>query len=220
VFAALADPTRRWMLEALMREGSTSVPALTAELSITRQAVAKHVAVLDEAGLLEREPEGGREVHYRLREGALSQAAAWIGEAEHAWEARLGRLKGAVEKAPPGGYQRPQPGTLLARSRSGTYGDLLGQHLDGGLRAREQVLIPAWMLGCSTLRGDDHPAVAVGAMNQRCGSRLARVAPHCGQQENRGAAPVVAVLATGFPIDADMLGPEQIVVRICHSRRF
>ncbi len=99
MFAALADPTRRWMIEALMREGTTSVPALSSELPISRQAVAKHVAALDEAGLLERAPGAGREVRYRLRAGALQSASAWLGEAQAAWDARLGRLKASVEGA-------------------------------------------------------------------------------------------------------------------------
>jgi len=98
VFAALADPTRRWMLEALLREGSTSVPALAAELPISRQAVAKHVAALDEAGMLEREPGGGREVRYRLRAGALEPASSWLRDAEAAWDGRLARLKRSVER--------------------------------------------------------------------------------------------------------------------------
>lgn len=100
VFAALADPTRRWMVESLLRQGTTSVPSLTSELAMSRQAVAKHVAVLDEAGLLERSPDRGREVHYRLRAGALTSAAAWIEEAEQSWDGRLGRLKETLEKAP------------------------------------------------------------------------------------------------------------------------
>jgi DNA-binding transcriptional ArsR family regulator len=99
VFAALADPTRRLMIEALLREGTTSVPALTDALPISRQAVAKHLATLDHAGLIERTPAGGREVRYRLRNGALQSAAAWLIEAEAAWERRLGRLKDAVERA-------------------------------------------------------------------------------------------------------------------------
>jgi predicted transcriptional regulator len=60
VFAALADPTRRWMLQSLLRERSTSVPALAAELPISRQAVAKHIATLDEAGLLASQAAGAR----------------------------------------------------------------------------------------------------------------------------------------------------------------
>jgi DNA-binding MarR family transcriptional regulator len=87
------------MLDALMRDGSTSVPALTAELPITRQAVAKHLATLVGAGLIEREPDppSGREVHYRLRPGALQPAVSWMAEADAAWAARLDRLKAALE---------------------------------------------------------------------------------------------------------------------------
>ena len=97
VFAALSDPTRRWMVETLLREGSTSVPALTSALPISRQAVAKHPATLDEAGLVERSPAAGREVRYSLRAGALAPAASWLREAEAAWDDRLARLKDAVE---------------------------------------------------------------------------------------------------------------------------
>ena len=82
VFGALADPTRRSVIDALLRDGTTSVPALTAELPISRQAVAKHLATLDEAGLVERVPGAGREVRYRLAEG---------------WDNRLQRLKRLVE---------------------------------------------------------------------------------------------------------------------------
>jgi DNA-binding transcriptional ArsR family regulator len=97
VFAALSDPTRRLMLERMLREGSTSVPALSAVLPITRQAVAKHLSTLDHAGLVERAPAAGREVRYRLRAGALTPASAWMARAESAWDDRLARLKDAVE---------------------------------------------------------------------------------------------------------------------------
>jgi DNA-binding transcriptional ArsR family regulator len=98
VFGALADSTRRQMLDTLMRDGWTSVPALTADLPITRQAVAKHLAALTGAGLVEREPvHQGREVHYRLKPGALDPATAWIREADEAWASRLNRLKTTVE---------------------------------------------------------------------------------------------------------------------------
>ncbi len=86
------------MIESLLREGTTSVPRLTAELPITRQAVAKHLVTLDHAGLVERAPASGREVRYRLRDGALLSASAWLAETEAAWERRLARLKGAVER--------------------------------------------------------------------------------------------------------------------------
>jgi DNA-binding transcriptional ArsR family regulator len=98
VFAALADPTRRLMLQALLDEGTTTVPALTAALPISRQAVAKHLRTLDRAGLVQRAPSSGREVRYRLRRGALAQATAWLAAADAAWDGRLDRLKSAVER--------------------------------------------------------------------------------------------------------------------------
>jgi DNA-binding transcriptional ArsR family regulator len=97
VFAALADPTRRVILQKLLSEGTTTVPVLTAALPITRQAVAKHLSTLDDAGLVERAPNAGREVRYRLREGALASASAWLRDAEAAWDDRLTRLKDVLE---------------------------------------------------------------------------------------------------------------------------
>ena len=100
IFAALADPTRRRMVDALLRDGTTSVPALTAAFPMTRQAVAKHLATLGEAGLVERvtDPaQPGREVRYRLADGALDPASAWMREAEAAWSTRLSRLKASLE---------------------------------------------------------------------------------------------------------------------------
>ena len=97
VFAALADPTRRQVVEALVRDGTTSVPALTQALPITRQAIAKHLTTLDDAGLIERAPAPGREVRYRLRDGGLIPAAAWIRQTESAWDDRLARLERSFE---------------------------------------------------------------------------------------------------------------------------
>jgi biotin operon repressor len=85
------------MVRQLLCDGTTSVPALTAVLPITRQAVAKHLATLDHAGLVERERARGREVRYRLRSGALAPASAWLHDAEADWEKRLTRLKNALE---------------------------------------------------------------------------------------------------------------------------
>jgi DNA-binding transcriptional ArsR family regulator len=99
VFSALSDPTRRRMLDAMLADGTTSVPRLTAQLPISRQAVAKHLAALDQAGLIERVGGDriGREVRYQLRPQALRSAATWLSEADAAWEQRLGRLKRMVE---------------------------------------------------------------------------------------------------------------------------
>jgi DNA-binding transcriptional ArsR family regulator len=97
VFGALADPTRREILGSLLSDGSTSVPALTDEFPITRQAIAKHLTALTDAGLVQREPGRGREVRYRLRPDALESASAWIREADAAWSGRLDRLKSSLE---------------------------------------------------------------------------------------------------------------------------
>ena len=97
IFSALADPTRRQVVETLLAEGETSVPALTGRLPMTRQAVAKHLGALDEAGLLVRSPGKGREVRYALRPGALAPAADWVRRAEADWDQRLVRLKRTVE---------------------------------------------------------------------------------------------------------------------------
>jgi DNA-binding transcriptional ArsR family regulator len=97
VFAALADPTRRLMLQELLSAGTTSVPALSAVLPISRQAVAKHLSTLDHAGLVERAPARGREVRYQLRAGALTPAARWLNETQQAWDERLGRLRESLE---------------------------------------------------------------------------------------------------------------------------
>ena len=99
VLAALADPTRRAIVETLVREGSTSVPLLRESFPITRQALAKHLATLGDAGLVERaEGVGGREVRYRLRPGALHPTARWLQATDAAWDDRLIRLKRAVEE--------------------------------------------------------------------------------------------------------------------------
>jgi DNA-binding transcriptional ArsR family regulator len=112
LFGALSDPTRRHVLETLLEAGSTSVPRLAAELPISRQAVAKHLATLSDAGLVERVSGPGREVAYRLAPGALRPAASWIQEADRAWGERLERLRRSVE----GPEQRaPQPGGGAAR---------------------------------------------------------------------------------------------------------
>ena len=97
IFGALSDPTRRAMLETLLSEGSTSVPALSAQLPISRQAVAKHMAVLDEAGLVQRADARGREVLYQLAPRALAPAVDWMTRADAAWAGRLERLKRAAE---------------------------------------------------------------------------------------------------------------------------
>ena len=91
VFAALADPTRRAMLRSLQAQPSLTASRLADELPITRQAVAKHLAALSSAGLVEGHREG-RETRYVLTPAPLSEAMDWMADVGGLWDARLRRL--------------------------------------------------------------------------------------------------------------------------------
>jgi DNA-binding transcriptional ArsR family regulator len=92
VFDVLADPTRRHLVEALaLREASAT--ELAAELPVTRQAVAKHLTAMRNAGLVESR-KSGRETLYRLDPEPLDEAVAWIARVGGEWDARLTRLRG------------------------------------------------------------------------------------------------------------------------------
>ena len=91
VFAALADPTRRWIVQQLARSGSTTPTALAAALPISRQAVSRHLRVLTESDLVTVQS-AGREQRYGLQPEPLRDAAAWIATIEKEWDARLTAL--------------------------------------------------------------------------------------------------------------------------------
>jgi DNA-binding transcriptional ArsR family regulator len=91
VFEALADPTRRWMIQRLARSGSVTPTALAEELPISRQAVSRHLSVLQHGGLVTVHKEG-REQSYRLAVDPLRDAAAWIAGIEREWDTRLAAL--------------------------------------------------------------------------------------------------------------------------------
>jgi DNA-binding transcriptional ArsR family regulator len=91
VFAALADPTRRAMLRSLRAEPSLTASRLAGELPMTRQAVAKHLGALRDAGLVTSRREG-RETRYVFTPGPLREAMDWMAEAGGLWDERLRRL--------------------------------------------------------------------------------------------------------------------------------
>jgi DNA-binding transcriptional ArsR family regulator len=91
VFAALADPNRRHLLEALSRN-EASATQLAAGLPVTRQAVAKHLAALRDAGLVASR-RAGRETLYTLNPGPLDDAVTWIVRVGGEWDARLEGLR-------------------------------------------------------------------------------------------------------------------------------
>lgn len=91
VFFALADPTRRHVIEEL-GDGSSATPStLAARFPLSRQAITKHLAVLGDAGLVTKQ-RVGRETRYTLQPERLTEAAAWIAAVGGAWDERLGRL--------------------------------------------------------------------------------------------------------------------------------
>jgi DNA-binding transcriptional ArsR family regulator len=92
VFEALADPSRRYVLEALAERETATATELATELPVTRQAVAKHLAALNEAGLVESRREG-RETRYELTPAPLGEAMDWIASVGAAWDTRLRALR-------------------------------------------------------------------------------------------------------------------------------
>lgn len=96
VFAALGDDTR-WGILARLGEAPASASALARELPISRQAIVKHLEVLDGAGLVESERRG-RELVYRALGGRLNDVARELEKIGRAWEGRLARIKRLAEE--------------------------------------------------------------------------------------------------------------------------
>ena len=91
VFAALADPSRRTIVERLAASGRATATELTGELPMTRQAVAKHLATLEHAGIVRGRREG-RQTVYRPDPAPLRDATAWMDRVGVEWDARLEAL--------------------------------------------------------------------------------------------------------------------------------
>jgi DNA-binding transcriptional ArsR family regulator len=92
ILAALADPTRRAVFERLNKEGPASASRLASELPVSRQAIAKHLTLLDSVGLVDRS-QAGREVVYTARVQPLGEVADWLQTVGSEWDARLDKLK-------------------------------------------------------------------------------------------------------------------------------
>lgn len=90
-FRALADPTRRGMIATLM-QGEQSITALAAPFEMTFAGAAKHVKVLEDAGLVQRR-KAGRAYMCSLRPQPLAEAGQWLGQWEKFWNVRLDQLE-------------------------------------------------------------------------------------------------------------------------------
>ena len=97
VFEALADPTRRAVIRALAEEGPSTLSELSSRLPVTRQAVSKHLTLLQEAGLVATQGSEPRGRRYAFTPAPLTDAMGWMVDVGADWDTRLARLKRMVE---------------------------------------------------------------------------------------------------------------------------
>jgi DNA-binding transcriptional ArsR family regulator len=95
LFGALADPTRRGLLERLIHEGPRTATQLAAGSAVSRQAIVKHLQALTSVGLVAAE-RSGREVRYRATTEPLATVVDWLRGASAAWDRRAERLRRQV----------------------------------------------------------------------------------------------------------------------------
>jgi DNA-binding transcriptional ArsR family regulator len=93
VFVALADPTRRALLAALAAGGPATATDLAVRLPISRQAIAKHLALLGDAGLVTAEPGERRRVRFRLRSAPMQVAQQFLAALARDWDGPLDALR-------------------------------------------------------------------------------------------------------------------------------
>ncbi|WP_327003081.1 metalloregulator ArsR/SmtB family transcription factor [Dactylosporangium sp. NBC_01737] len=100
VFTALADPNRRAILASLAEHGPSTATDLSGRLSITRQGVAKHLALLADAGLVTSDAGGGRRVLFRHRSEPIRVAQSYLAALAADWDDRLTRLSSFLTEPP------------------------------------------------------------------------------------------------------------------------
>jgi DNA-binding transcriptional ArsR family regulator len=98
VFSALADPSRRAILAALAAAGPATATDLAAHLPISRQAIAKHIALLADAGLVVAEPGERRRVRYRLDSAPMKVAQQFLAALARDWDGPLAALRDRLDR--------------------------------------------------------------------------------------------------------------------------
>ncbi len=96
LWSAIGEPTRRRMLDLLLSDGPGTATSLSEQLPVTRQAVAKHLGVLDRVGLVHVAP-AGREMRYRVDPTQLARAVEQLSAVGSTWDRRLERIKRIAE---------------------------------------------------------------------------------------------------------------------------
>ena len=99
VFTALADPTRRTILAALASDGPATATDLANRLPITRQAIAKHLALMAEVGLVTAEHGERRRVRYRLRSAPMQVAQQFLAALARDWDRSLEALTEHLDRS-------------------------------------------------------------------------------------------------------------------------
>jgi ArsR family transcriptional regulator, cadmium/lead-responsive transcriptional repressor len=98
LWEAMADPTRRKLLDLLVARGQSTATTLTADMPVSRQAISKHLSLLQRVGLIDGHRQG-REVRYEVREQRLAEATAALSEVADRWDRRLLAIKHLAEQA-------------------------------------------------------------------------------------------------------------------------
>ncbi len=104
LWEAMADPTRRKLLDLLVAHGQATATTLTADMPVSRQAISKHLSLLQRVGLIDGHRQG-REVRYEVREQRLAEATEALSEVADRWDRRLRMIKKLAEQA----HADPQP---------------------------------------------------------------------------------------------------------------
>jgi DNA-binding transcriptional ArsR family regulator len=108
LWSAVADPSRRRLLDLLVRNGQETASSLAAQVPFSRQAVTKHLVVLEQAGLLSRR-KVGREVLYQVEPGRLDEASRAMAQLAQRWDRRLDTIKRLAEAAHAQSDKRDRP---------------------------------------------------------------------------------------------------------------
>ena len=98
LWEAMADPTRRKLLDLLVARGEATATILTADMPVSRQAISKHLSLLQRVGLIDGHRQG-REVRYVVREPRLAEATEALTAAANRWDRRLRAIKHLAEEA-------------------------------------------------------------------------------------------------------------------------
>jgi DNA-binding transcriptional ArsR family regulator len=98
LWSAIGDPSRRRVLDLLVSNGEVSASWLAGQVPFSRQAVSKHLVVLEEAGLISRRKQG-REVLYQVEADRLDQATAVMADLAAQWDRRLATIRRLAEAA-------------------------------------------------------------------------------------------------------------------------